>query len=183
MSKITIQVDDERIHTQLRLRMERGMSPEEAARDVAEQYNPAPIAELLLPILATSARAIEYQRDRRNERRTLFQRHAGGLTAAERERLSSVSFRTGDGRKVEWGKASWSEHEARILWNETRRDELARDTERHRAAQKLLETEGVDCLDDIPDWQERITEICEHWVDEPTPGDHSTEPDQHESDA
>lgn len=182
MAKITIKVDNERITIQLRRNMADGMTAEQAAETVAEQYNPAPVAEYIRPILVREARSIAYQTERRTERSTVFRRHTGGLTKAERDKISLVTFRDGHGNRVEWGKATVDDHKARIAWNDTRRDLLDRDSQRHAAAIKLIESEDAECLDDIPDWHERITEICEHWVDDPAEHEALDQPDQPEHD-
>lgn len=180
--RVTITVPTEKLSTQLRVRMEAGRTPEQAAGDVLSAYEPAPVTEHLHSVLVREARSIQYKSERAHERNIVFKDHHGGLTSSERQRISVATFRDGEGNRIEWGRATASQHQARIQWDRTRRDLLDRDIERHQAAIKLIESENVECLDDITDWHERIGEICENWIDDPVEREALEDADLDESD-
>lgn len=169
---VTLTVPAASITSQLSALIADGATPEQATEAVIGPYQMAPIHDQVRGVILTAARAIAYQRQRRMERRTVFRRHST-LTAEQRQMISAVTFRDGNGNEIEWGRATVADHQARIAWNRLRADRLAQDTARHEAARKLIEAEGATCLDDIPDWQERIAEICEQWdeTDLPTSGE------------
>lgn len=65
--------------------------------------------------------------------------------------LRRKAFSLGNGKVVEWGKATVEEHEIRVSFLEKFRAGVDRTIDQHRTAIKALLDNGVDCLDDIPE--------------------------------
>lgn len=64
--------------------------------------------------------------------------------------LLGSEFALGDGRKVTWGAAAKADHEQRIEMVSKNAAANIEDAARHRAAVKMLDAAGVDCLSRLP---------------------------------
>lgn len=66
-----------------------------------------------------------------------------------RSAVFEETFRLGDGRRVEWGKATAEEHEARASFLEKMANSTLATAKRHRDAAAAIRSAGVQCLEEI----------------------------------
>lgn len=150
-------VPDQSILHQLTELIRNGNSPIMAADAVLTPYRPTPLAEFVWPALLAAA-----QRISRNEARVIENR---ALAPAAREanqkarlQLPTTVFRVG-GEEIRWGTATVPQHEARIAWQLGQIQGITTDVDRHKAAIQLIQTSRrARCLNDIPDWPEKLAE-------------------------
>jgi hypothetical protein len=157
---VTVTVPDDPISHQLTELIRKGATPEDAATAVLEPYQPTPLAGEAWRVVRDAALKISRLAARAAEDRA-FQ-PAGERTAREaRLAIPRVRFRVGDGTEVEWGRATVTQHQARIAWQRTQMDAIAVDIDRHTGAVDLIEQHGVSCLDDIPNWPDLLPGVLD----------------------
>lgn len=106
--------------------------------------------EVLWPIIAAECESIERVRVRRIEQAvTISRKGREANITGERSALMRETFALGDGRRIEWGKATAEEHQARLDMLAKMRDGLDATMSRHQDAIDLLRSSGVKCLDDL----------------------------------
>lgn len=158
MSEISLsRIPAEPIHRQLAALIQGGMSADDAAAKVIAPYRPAPLADYVWPAVRNEAHGLHREHHRQIEDRALGEAGVRARQAA-RVKLPVSTFRLGDGKEVEWGKATTVQHMARIAWQNTQIDAIKLDIARHERAVELIRAHGVDCLDEIDGWVDLLAD-------------------------
>lgn len=141
------------------LKQDPSLSDEQISQSIFERVRKAE----LLPLLTA-----EVRRQRRSivlpEEREFFAKFAETKVNPERHEVKRAEvsaawlragallrkqFALGDGERVEWGRATVQQHEARIAYLTKMRDGIGATITEHRNAIALIQESGVECLDDV----------------------------------
>lgn len=148
------------IEAQLRDLVDGGADAETATDLVLAPYGKNPLVEFAWSVVLRAARNLERKHVRAIEDAAFG---PGGRTmeALKRHAEASLSlprleFKLPDGQRVEWGKATAAQHEARAQYLRAMMAGIGVDLARHERALKLLADEGVDCLDEVEGWEELL---------------------------
>lgn len=157
---VTITVTEASIGEQLGRLIEEGLTAEQAASTVLQHYRPAPLADVVWP--AVRDMAIRLQRAQaRSTEQMAFQQDPIAAThkavRSARDRLESLTFRTGTGEEVSWGRATVLQHRGRIEWQSRNIAGIQDDINRHQWAIDTIREHGVSRLDEVPAWTELLS--------------------------
>lgn len=129
------------------------VDPYDLAARIIPEVNP----EELVPLLAAHIGHIIRNRTRDNERAAFRATVASNETAVVVARpdtgpdfrlLAAERFAMGNGEKVQWLKATADDHRARIVYLSKMRDGIDDSIEQHRDALRIIETAGVNTLEE-----------------------------------
>lgn len=117
------------------------------------------LAELVFPAVSAQATFVRRGIVRREESTAFGQQKAEieghpadavDPTDARRTLLHCSTYVDHDTGYVPWGELTVEQHEARIDFLERKMWGISQTCDRHRLAVKLIENEGVSCLNDLP---------------------------------